>query len=160
MKRQFLAAAAMVAVSVFVFHPSPSFAVTMQPVLDDAEMSAVVAAAKQDMAARHLKGCIAIDDADGVNIFFEREAGAYTNCNGSALVKAKAAAEFQGATVDFMNQVNKQGQTHLLAVPDMAPLPGGYPLTVHNVVVGGLGVSTPDGDTDVLIVAKAAKALK
>ena len=160
MKRQFLAAAAMIAVSAGVFHATPSFAVTMQPVLDDGEIATVVAAAKHEMAIRHLKGCIAIDDADGVNIFFEREAGSYTNCNGSALVKAKAAAEFQGATVDFMNQVNKQGQTHLLAVPDMAPLPGGYPLVVNKVVVGGLGVSTPDGDTDVIIAAQAAKALK
>ncbi|MDE1157125.1 MAG: heme-binding protein [Neorhizobium sp.] len=138
---------------------APAYAVTTQVVLDDADVGKVVAAAEKAMAERKVKGCIAVANAEGVTIYFHRQAGSYTNCNGSALVKAKAAAEFQMKTQDAMAELDKNGQTHLLKVPDMAPLPGGSPLTVRGTVVGGVGVSTPDGNIDIPIAEAAAAAL-
>ncbi|MER5172421.1 heme-binding protein [Thioclava sp. GXIMD2076] len=135
-------------------------AVTMQPVLEDADVAKIVAAAKKGMEDRDVKGCIAISNAEGSLIYFEREQGAYTNCNSSALVKAHTASMFQTDTDTFMNMLNKDGVTNLLAVPDLAPMPGGSPIKVDGVVVGGVGVSTPDGNLDIPIAKAAAGALE
>lgn len=138
----------------------PAFATTTQVILDDADVNKIVEAAKHAMAERKVKGCIAIANGEGIMIFFQRQEGAYTNCNGSALVKAQAAAEFQSDTKNMMDLLDRKGQTHLLKVPDMSPLPGGSPLYVNGKVVGGVGVSTPDGDIDIPVAKEAAAALE
>ncbi len=157
-KMVFAAAIAAVAVGAGM-HSGAARAATMQPVLDDADVAKVVQVAKQALAARHAKGCIVITDADGMTVFFQRMAGAYTNCNAAATVKAKSAAQFQMPTDDLYAQLDKQNQLHILAVPDMSPLPGGMPLKINGIVVGGLGISTPDGDIDTPVVKEAAAAL-
>ncbi|MHC1479618.1 GlcG/HbpS family heme-binding protein [Frateuria aurantia] len=159
MKKMLLAATVAALACGSVFHPAAVQAATMQPVLDDADVAKVVQVAKQALAERHAKGCIVITDADGMTIFFQRMAGAYTNCNAAATVKAKSAAQFQLPTDDLYAQLDKQNQLHILAVPDMSPLPGGMPLKVNGVVVGGLGISTPDGNVDTPVVKLAAAAL-
>jgi glc operon protein GlcG len=136
-----------------------AMAMTTQPAMEDADVAKIVEKAKIELAARKVKGCIAIANAEGVTIYFERQAGAYTNCNGSALVKAKAAAEFRMDTSDAMTMLDGKSQTHLLAVPDMAPLPGGSPIVVDGIVIGGVGVSSPDGDLDAPIAKAASAAL-
>jgi glc operon protein GlcG len=137
----------------------PAAAVTTQTILEDSDVGKVVQAAKSAMAKRQVKGCIAIANAEGIIIYFERQQGAYTNCNGSALVKAKAAAEFQTDTTTHMELLDHKGQTHLLKVPDMSPLPGGSPLLVDDKVVGGIGISTPDGDIDIPVAKEAAASI-
>jgi uncharacterized protein GlcG (DUF336 family) len=149
----------LIAVGGFLAAELPASAATTQVVLDDADVAKVVDAARQAMAERKVKGCIAIANAEGILIYFERQQGAFTNCNGSALVKAQAAAEFQADTQDMMEMLDKKGQLHLLKVPDMSPLPGGSPLRLDGKVVGGIGVSSPDGEIDIPIAKKAAAAL-
>jgi glc operon protein GlcG len=143
----------------FLSAHAPAFALTTQVVLDDADVAKIVTAAEHAMVERKVKGCIAIANAEGVMIYFHREAGSYSNCNGSGLVKAKAAAEFRMKTQDAMAELDKNGEVHLLKVPDMAPLPGGSPLTVDGTVVGGVGISTPDGNIDIPVAEAAAEAL-
>lgn len=134
-------------------------AVTTQPVLEDQDVAQVVAAAEAAMEEHDVKGCVAVANADGAIIFFERQQGAYASCDASAIHKAKTAALFNAKTDDFMNMLNKDGAQNLLGVPDLAPMPGGMPLTLDGAFLGGVGVSTPDGAIDTPVAEAAAAAL-
>ncbi|TMV86490.1 heme-binding protein [Thioclava sp. BHET1] len=137
---------------------SAAGAVTMRPVLQDSDVQKIVAAAKVAIAAEHTKGCIAVDDADGEILFLQREEGAPASCLSSAIAKARTAAKF-GTSTETYHKALGPAQMVLLAVPELAPLPGGEPLFSNKELIGSVGVSTPDGNIDLKVVKEAAAAL-
>ncbi|MBT9382254.1 heme-binding protein [Pseudooceanicola sp. CBS1P-1] len=156
MKRSVFALAAAPAL---LLGASQAMAVTTQPVLEDQDVATVVKAAEDAMAQHNVKGCVAVANSDGQIIFFERQQGAYASCDASAIAKARTSALFHAKSDDFMNMLNKDGATNLLGVPDLAPMPGGMPLALNDQDLGGVGVSTPDGNIDTPVAEAAAAAL-
>jgi len=134
-------------------------AVTMRPVLQDSDVEKIVAAAKQSMQENHTSGCIVVADADGELLFLQRQSEALPSCAGAAIAKVKTAATFGTPTATYYKLLG-QHQEIMLAVPGLAPMPGGQPLFHDGKIVGAVAVSTPDGDLDIKVVAAAAAALK
>lgn len=136
-----------------------SNAVSMQPAMEDSDVMKIVDAAKKAMIEQRTEGCIAIADADGELLFFQRQQGSAPNCTTAAVAKVKAAAKFQQPTETY-HQNLMNNQTTMLAIPEMAPLPGGMPLLSNGKFVGAVAISTRDGDIDLKIVKAASEAFQ
>lgn len=138
---------------------SQASAITNVPVLQDSDVQLIVEAAKKSMAANHTKGCIAVADADGQLLFMQRQEGSAPDCLESAEAKVRTAARFQETTNTFYKMLN-QNQLVTVAVPGLAPLPGGEPIRHEGQVIGAVAVSTPQADLDLKVVAAALAAVK
>jgi uncharacterized protein GlcG (DUF336 family) len=134
-------------------------AITTVPVLQDSDVQKIVDAAKKSMALNHTKGCIAVADADGQLLFMQRQEGSAPDCLESAEAKVRTAARFQETTNTFYKMLN-QNNLVTVAVPGLAPLPGGEPIRHNGVVIGSVAVSTPDGQLDLKVVADALAAIE
>jgi uncharacterized protein GlcG (DUF336 family) len=64
-----------------------------------------------------------------------------------AQAKARSAAAFRRSTRGFAQQL-AEGNLALLAVPGCVPLSGGIPLTHEHRMIGAVGVSGADPNTD------------
>lgn len=110
--------------------------------------------AEKIIVNHHIGGAIAVVDASGKLIAFDKLDGA-TLANGElAGKKAYTAAAFGVSTETFQEKLMK-GNMSILGNPEIVPLPGGVPIVINNKVVGAIGVSTPVGSVD-LEAAKAA----
>lgn len=138
---------------------SQASAITNVSVLQDSDVQKIVDAAKKSMDANHTKGCIAVADADGQLLFLQRQEGSAPDCLESAEAKVRTAARFQETTNTFYKLLN-QNKLVMVAVPGLAPLPGGEPIRHNGAVIGSVAVSTPDGDLDLKVVADALAAIK
>ncbi|MCP1659949.1 GlcG/HbpS family heme-binding protein [Neisseria perflava] len=96
---------------------------------------------------RQLNLAIAVVDSSGQPVAFARMDGAALVTSEVALGKAKAAAYLKAPSKLFEDFVNS-GATSMLSTPNVLPLQGGEPLLWDGLVVGAVGVSGADGDTD------------
>ncbi len=123
---------------------------------------AVLAAAQRRAEELQRPMNIAIVDASGHLLAFERMDGAKLSSIRIAMVKAQSSAVRAAPTGPSMSgdQVNQLlSATLAVASPDEhTPIRGGVPLIVDGQVVGGIGVSagTEDQDTDVARAGAAA----
>jgi len=85
-------------------------------------------------------GAIAIVDAGGAIVLFERLDGTFPAGSRIAVGKAQTAAAFRKPTKAFEDAING-GRTAMAALPDFFPLQGGVPLVVDERVIGAIGVS-------------------
>jgi glc operon protein GlcG len=85
-------------------------------------------------------GAIAIVDAGGALVLFERLPGSFPAASRVAVGKAFTAATFRKPTKAFEDAING-GRHSMTALPDFYPLQGGVPLVRNGVVVGAIGVS-------------------
>lgn len=138
---------------------SQASAITTVSVLQDSDVQKIVDAAKKSMELNHTKGCIAVADADGQLLFMQRQEGSAPDCLESAEAKVRTAARFQETTNTFYKMLN-DSKLVTVAVPGLAPLPGGEPIRHNGVVIGSVAVSTPDGGLDLKVVADALAAIK
>jgi glc operon protein GlcG len=136
---------------------NPASAVEMRPVLQNADIQTIAAAAKTAMKSHHTNGCIAIADADGEILLLQRDDDAAPSCISSVLGKVEVAARFQTPSEVFYNKLTGQQSLMMLTIPEMTALPGGLPLLSNRQIVGAVAISTPDPAVDVQIV-KAAVA--
>ena len=83
---------------------------------------------------------IAIVDAGGALIYFERLDGTFPAASAVSFDKAHTAATFQHPTRDFEEAV-RNGRIALTGVKEMTPLQGGVPLVVDGQTLGAVGVS-------------------
>ena len=83
---------------------------------------------------------IAIVDAGGALVYFERLDGTFPAAAAVSLGKAHTAATFQHATKDFEDAIHN-GRGALTGVKEMTPLQGGVPIVVDGKVIGAVGVS-------------------
>ena len=123
-------------------------------------------AAKQMMAAAEAEAlknnwnmAIAIVDAAGNMILFEKLDDTQPGSIAVAQNKARTAANFKRPTKALEDTVIA-GRTVFLAIEGLLPLQGGVPVTVDGKVIGAVGVSggTAAQDEQVALAATAALA--
>jgi len=132
--------------------------VTRQPVLTYTQSRQVADKAENIIKGHHLGGVIAIVDRAGLPIIIERLDGATLANSELAPKKAHSAAALGISTATFQQKI-AAGNVGLLGNPAVLPLPGGEPLSLEGVIVGAIGVSTPDGNVDSEASKAAAAAL-
>lgn len=110
--------------------------------------------------ASHLGGrvCIAVTDAGGALIAFQRMEGAAPGCADSAIAKAHSSAIFRITTETFMDMVNK-GQPAVSSLPGMVPLGGGVPIIKEHRMYGAVGVAGASITDEIKISTQAASQL-
>lgn len=118
----------------------------------------VLDAASIDARRRGVKVSIAVVDAYGHLLAFERVNNAMPVTIDNAIAKARTAAEIAAPSKALQDQVD-HGQTSYLAIIGLAPLQGGFPITVGGTVVGGIGTSGASADIDEQISKLGSEAL-
>ncbi|EMO6898738.1 GlcG/HbpS family heme-binding protein [Pluralibacter gergoviae] len=108
--------------------------------------------AEQIITGHKIGGVVVVVDAFGQTIAFDRLDGATLANSELAPKKAHAAAAFGAPTASFQKKIAEGN-------PVVVPLPGGQPVKVNGVVIGAIGVSTPDGNVDEEAATGALAAL-
>lgn len=146
MKRYLCAAAV---VSPLLLTSAASAADATQPgVLSLALAKDIQSKAETIVAKNNVGGSVAIVDAAGRLITFDRMDGATVASVALAQKKAYTAVAF-GVTSESFQQKLAQGDMSVLGNPEVVPLGGGVPIKINGQVVGALGVSTPKGSIDI-----------
>jgi glc operon protein GlcG len=121
----------------------------------------LIAAASAEAENRGLRLAIAVVDAGGHPVAFERMDGVEWIATDVALGKAYTAAAFQTASEDL---AERSEAVPLLAHSMMTmtsgrfvPQKGGLPVVVGGVCVGAVGASGASGDDDVAVLEVALK---
>ena len=116
----------------------------------------IAAAAAVEARSDRTSG-IAIVDAGGALVYFERLDGTFPAAASVSLDKARTAATFQHATKDFEDAIHN-GRGALTGVKEMTPLQGGVPILVDGKVIGAVGVSGATSAARDEAIARAAVA--
>src|ERR1700731_283803 len=104
---------------------------------------------------------IAIVDAAGCLLLFERLDQAQLGSVKVAQQKAETAAAFRRPTAAFQQALGEGGvHLRLLGMSNLIPLEGGLPLMRAGAVIGAIGVSGMRSDQDVEIAQIGAAALE
>jgi len=107
-------------------------------------------------------GAIAVVDAGGAIVLFERLDGTFPAGSRIAVGKAQTAAAFRKPTKVFEDAING-GRTAMTALPDFFPLQGGVPLVAGGRVIGAIGVSgasSAEQDEEIAQAGAAAVAVR
>lgn len=101
---------------------------------------------------------IAVVDAAGHLLAFQRHVDTMFSANETAVAKARTAAGFRRATAEMQNRL-EAGRIAYLSLPGCLPLAGGIPIVIDGHVRGGLGVSGAPAETDAAIAQHAIAEL-
>lgn len=101
---------------------------------------------------------IAIVDAAGDLILFQKRDGTPPASIDIAIEKARTAARLKQPTVVFEEAVSA-GRVALTAVDGILPLQGGVPVTVDGQVIGAVGVSGVTSEQDEQVAEAGVEAL-
>src|SRR5712672_2235772 len=118
----------------------------------------VLQAAKESAQQRHAPSAIAVVDAAGDLLAFQRMDGVRPASVDLAIGKARTAARLQRPTAEIEDNIN-QGRTAFVTADIMA-LRGGMPIRVNGEVVGAVGIAGLSKETDTDIAKTAAAAVK
>lgn len=108
---------------------------------------------------RKLNLSIAVVDKSGNLLAFVRMDNASLVTIDVAIGKAKTAAYLKAPSKVFEDFINK-GQPSMTTTPGILPLQGGVPVMYNGEVVGAVGVSGSDGETDNELANSIAESLK
>ncbi|WP_045049693.1 GlcG/HbpS family heme-binding protein [Rouxiella chamberiensis] len=133
--------------------------ITRVPVLTRDQANVLLQKAEDTIKSHHIGGAVAIVDAAGQLITFDRLDGSTPANIALAPEKAKTSAYF-GQPTDTYQQKIAQGNLNILGNPRILPFGGGIPIKLDGQVVGAIGVSTPNGDVDNEAAKAALTALK
>lgn len=101
----------------------------------------VIAAAVADAAANGWTVAVAVVDAAGDLVLFERMDGTQVGSIDVALGKARCAVRFKRPTKEWEDAL-AGGRTAVLGIPGVVPVEGGLPLVdASGAIVGAVGVS-------------------
>ena len=126
-------------------------------VIGQAEVTRLLAAARQEAEAQQWSVTIAVVDDGGHPLGLERLDGCAPASAYIALEKARSAALGRKETRDYEQMVNG-GRIAFVTAPLLTSLEGGVPLRVDGQVVGAIGVSgvKPEPDAQVAMAGAAA----
>ncbi len=134
-------------------------AMTIQQTVLSAEGARIaLTAAEKAAAAKGIKVSIAVMDANGHLLAFQRMDGAMLVSIAASQDKAHTAATLGAPSKAFQDLVD-QGKPSILAVKGISPLQGGVPITINGVVVGGIGGSGASAEDDEIIARAGADAV-
>ena len=125
--------------------------------LDQAGAQTVLQAAKESAQQRNAPSAIAVVDAAGDLLAFQRMDSVRPASADLAIEKARTAARLQRPTAEIEDNIN-QGRTAFVTA-DIVALRGGMPVRVNGEVVGAVGVAGLSKETDTDIAKTAAAAL-
>ncbi len=108
---------------------------------------------------KQLNISIAITDRSGYLLAFFRMDNAALVTIDVAIQKAKTAALLNAPSKVFEDFVNN-GQPSMTTTPGILPLQGRIPITYKDEIIGAVGVSGSDGDTDNTIATILSKLIK
>lgn len=83
---------------------------------------------------------VAIVNAEGNLVLFQRGDGSYSGSIDASMEKAKSANAFQRPTSAFTQSI-KDGRTGLLSMKGIVAVEGGVPLAIDGKHVGAIGIS-------------------
>jgi len=132
--------------------------VASKPVLTLDDAKRVAAAAEAEARRNDWHVVIAVVDDGGHLLYLQRSHDTQFGSVETARLKAHAAVAFQRPTKASEDAVLGGRLIHL-ALPGVIPADGGIPLTINDVVVGGLGISGVRSAQDGQIAAAGAAAL-
>ncbi|MEK7409069.1 MAG: heme-binding protein [Acidobacteriota bacterium] len=118
----------------------------------------VAAAAAAEANKNNWKVAIAIVDAGGHLLYFERMDGAPLSAVELATGKARAAAVFGRPTKAYEDQL-VGGRMAVLKIPGVMPFEGGVPIMAGAQVAGGIGVSGVTAPQDGQVARAGAAAV-
>ena len=126
-------------------------------VLDQTGAQTVLQTARDNAQRRNAPSAIAVVDAAGDLLAFQRMDGVRPASVDLAIAKARTAARLQRPTAEIEDNIN-QGRTAFVTADIMA-LRGGLPIRVNGEVVGAIGVAGLSKENDTDIANAAATAL-
>ncbi|MFT8674604.1 MAG: heme-binding protein [Acetobacter sp.] len=115
---------------------------------------AFIEQARQAANAAHAHVAIAIVDAGGNLVAFEKMDETQLGSTRLAVLKAKTAVNYQRPTADMEHALNA-GNYMIATLPDTLPAGGGYPIVVNGKLLGALGLSGGEGETDAKLARQA-----
>jgi uncharacterized protein GlcG (DUF336 family) len=125
--------------------------------LDDAKRA--MTAAEAEARKNNWNVAIAILDAGGHLILFQRMDDTQIGSVNIAIGKAKTAVSFKRAT-KAMEDIVAGGRIAFLAVEGITPLQGGLPVVVDDKVIGSVGVSGVQSSQDEQVAQAAVNVLQ
>jgi glc operon protein GlcG len=125
--------------------------------LDQAGAQTVLQAAKESAQQRNAPSAIAVVDAAGDLLAFQRMDGVRPASADLAIEKARTAARLQRPTAEIEDNINR-GRTAFVTA-EIVALRGGMPIRVNHDVVGAVGIAGLSKETDTDIANTAAAAL-
>jgi glc operon protein GlcG len=127
--------------------------------LDSAKKAAVPALA--EAKKNNWTMAIAIVDAGGTLVYFERLDNTQTGSAQVAINKARSAAQFKRPTKAFQDALAAGGEgLRILRLEGAVPVEGGIPLVMDGKIVGAIGVSGGTSVQDAQCAKAGADALK
>ena len=129
-----------------------------QPVLTLELSKGIAEAAKSYAAERGWAIVLAIVDAGGHLVYFERMDGVAHGTVQVAILKAQSSAAFKSPSKKFENAVD-DGLFGLVGLPGMAPYEGAVPIAHDGVTLGAIAVSGVTKEIDGEIAQAAADAV-
>lgn len=114
--------------------------VVTPPTLNLAGAKRALEAAEAEARTRELRLCIAVADAAGNLLAFQRMDGALLISVSASIEKARTAALLGCATRQLQDVVDG-GTPSLLSLRAMTPLEGGVPIVIDGAVVGAVAAS-------------------
>lgn len=120
----------------------------------------VMAAAEAEAKKRNWKMNIAVVDANGEIVMFERMEAAQIGSGNISIGKARTAARYRRESRAFYNAY-ETGHAYVGTLdPGIVASPGGFPLIEGGKVIGAVGCSGGTGDQDAAICKVGAEVVK
>lgn len=129
-----------------------------KPVIGQAEVTRLLAAARQEAQAQQWNVTIAVVDDGGHPLALERMDGCAPSSAYIAMEKARSAALGRKETRDFEQMVNG-GRIAFVTAPLLTSLEGGVPVRIDGQVVGAVGVSGVKPEQDAQVAKAGVAAL-
>ena len=129
-----------------------------KPILTLEDAKRIAAAARAEAQRNGWRVVIAVVDDGGHLLYLERSHDTQFGSVETAICKAHAAIAFQRPTKASEDAVMSGRLIHL-ALPGVIPAEGGLPLTLGEIVVGGLGISGVRSFQDGQVAVAGAAAL-
>jgi uncharacterized protein GlcG (DUF336 family) len=107
----------------------------------------VAAGAVAECAKNNWRVAVAVVDAHGDLVYFERIDDTQHASLDIAIKKANVAARFRRSTRAFVDAIAKAGPS-VMTLPGMIASPGGLPIVSGGKIIGAVGVSGVTGDQD------------
>lgn len=140
--------------------PNPQVALAYGPSITLAEAHALLDAARAEAARHGWPMSLAVVDAAGHLVAFERMDDCQLGSVAVAIHKAETAARFRRPTSAFESGLAQGGLGLRALTMDISAIDGGLPLVRDGKVVGAIGVSGMLPVEDAAVAAAGARALE
>ncbi|GBQ84926.1 GlcG/HbpS family heme-binding protein [Asaia krungthepensis] len=104
--------------------------------------------------ARGVRVAVAVVDAGGHLVAFKKDDGTQLGSIELAMMKARSSALYLRPTED-MERALHAGKAMIATLPNMLPAGGGVPIVKDGSVIGALGLSGGEGETDARLAEAA-----